>query len=411
MSPGATSELAGPIGAEGNRSVLSGRSVVNDLNRNTLSLMEARQGPNGELILTTVNNQRTQILTDNQEEALDREGLFRFSANTWMDQSGIIPEVKNSLDGRKEFFVHTGDAILINAARFRNFRLISKGISACTGIAIRATKNGVTYYGFLHVYNSHDKNKQALVEQILLARDTLVDRLGFANQDIEYIVDYRVEEYHKSAQDSEMEVERTIPSSRFIFHRRYLDRVTMDDIVVNKDGAEILGFQTTTSIIYPWKNNSNSAVEYNGSNDSFGGIDHSVSLRSTSSSTGTPGGIDFRFLPIVTQSIDSLKASIRVMPQASLERINLIQEWSNIERLVNSGITPSAERLKDYLAASCFKGNLDSDMDKIVSCISDILRMEEETYCSTDPTFKDILVVLGSGRSGVELKIIFNEVI
>jgi hypothetical protein len=109
--------------------------------------------------------------------------------------------------------------------------------------------------------------------------------------------------------------------------------------------------------------------------------------------------------------MDSLKASIRAMPQASLQRINLNQEWFDIERLVNSGITPSAERLKDYLAASCFKDNLDSDMDKIVSCISDILRMQEETCCATDPTLKDILVVLGSGRSGEELKVAFSGVI
>ena len=139
--------------------------------------------------------------------------------------------------------------------------------------------------------------------------------------------------------------------------------------------------------------------------------DAEVSSSPVADQVKTTGGIDFRFLPIVTQSMDSLKASIRTMPQASLERINLTQELSDIERLVNSGITPSAERIKDYLAASCFKGNLDSDMDKIVSCISDILRMQEETCCATDPTLKDILVVLGSGRSGAELKVAFSGVI
>jgi len=128
----------------------------------------------------------------------------------------------------------------------------------------------------------------------------------------------------------------------------------------------------------------------------------------TSYSPANTGGIDFRFLPIVTQSMDSLGKSIRAMPQVGLQRINLAQEWSDIERLVSSGITPSAERLKEYLAASCFKGNLDRDMEKIVSCISDILRMQEETCCVTDPTLKDILVVLGSGRSGEELKVAFK---
>jgi hypothetical protein len=141
------------------------------------------------------------------------------------------------------------------------------------------------------------------------------------------------------------------------------------------------------------------------------GIATSASLESIPRGPSTPGGIDFRFLPIVTQSMDSLKASMRAMPQSSLQRINLTQEWSDIQRLVNSGITPSAERIKDYLVASCFKGNLDTDIDKIVSCISDILRMQEEACCSTDPILKDILVVLGSGRSGEELKVAFSGMI
>ncbi|MEK7308735.1 MAG: hypothetical protein AAB089_06665, partial [Nitrospirota bacterium] len=124
----------------------------------------------------------------------------------------------------------------------------------------------------------------------------------------------------------------------------------------------------------------------------------------------TPGGIDFRFLPIVTQSMGNLKAGIGAIPLGSLRGINLTQEWSDIEHLVNAGITPSAERLKEYLAASCFKGSLDTDMNRIVSCIADILRMQEGTCCLTDPTLKDILVVLGSGRSAEELKLAFSEV-
>jgi hypothetical protein len=119
------------------------------------------------------------------------------------------------------------------------------------------------------------------------------------------------------------------------------------------------------------------------------------------------GGIDFRFLPIVNQSMDSLKASLRAMSQSNLQRISLTQEWSSIERLVNAGITPSAERLEEYFAASNLKGNLDSDRAKIVSCISDILRMEEQDYSATDQTLKDILVVLGSGRNAEELKSAF----
>jgi len=130
-------------------------------------------------------------------------------------------------------------------------------------------------------------------------------------------------------------------------------------------------------------------------------------LKSSTSSPliSKPGGIDFRFMPIVTQSMDSLRASIRSLPRNSLQDVNLTQEWSDIERLLNSGIAPSTERLKEYFIASYYKNNLDSDMEKIVSCISDILRQEEESCCSTDPMLKDMLVVLGSGRSGEELKL------
>ena len=134
------------------------------------------------------------------------------------------------------------------------------------------------------------------------------------------------------------------------------------------------------------------------------GIDDSESSRQDK----TTGGIDFRFLPIFTQSMDSLKVSMKAMNQSNLQRINLTQEWLGIQRLVDSGITPSVEHLKDYFVASCFRGNLDSDKEKILSCIADILRMEEESCNTTDQALKDILVVLGSSRNGEELKVAFS---
>lgn len=118
------------------------------------------------------------------------------------------------------------------------------------------------------------------------------------------------------------------------------------------------------------------------------------------------GGIDFRSLPIVIQSLGNLKAGLNI-PQSSMQRIDLTREWADIERMVKSGITPSAQRLKEFLAASCIQGSSDGDLGKIVSCIADILRMEEESCSLTDPALKDILVVLDSGRSAEELKLVF----
>ena len=87
--------------------------------------------------------------------------------------------------------------------------------------------------------------------------------------------------------------------------------------------------------------------------------------------------------------------------------INLNSGWRQIENLVNSGITPSAERIKEYIQASCYNGNVDREIDKVISCVSDILRIEEERCCETDATLKDILVVLESSRSAQELKEVF----
>jgi len=123
--------------------------------------------------------------------------------------------------------------------------------------------------------------------------------------------------------------------------------------------------------------------------------------------TDKKGGIDFRALPIVTQAIGNLSASIGTIPLSRFRGIDLDYEWRDIERLVNSGITPSAERIKEYLQASCYQGNTDKDIDKVISCISDILRLEEERYSPTDPVLKDILVVLDSSSSSQELKAVF----
>jgi hypothetical protein len=64
--------------------------------------------------------------------------------------------------------------------------------------------------------------------------------------------------------------------------------------------------------------------------------------------------------------------------------------------------------LKEYLFASCFRGNYDNDAEKMVYCIAEVLRMEEQSCSATDPALKDILVVLGSGRSA-ELKLVFTR--
>ncbi len=119
------------------------------------------------------------------------------------------------------------------------------------------------------------------------------------------------------------------------------------------------------------------------------------------------GGIDFRQLPIVRKAIGNLKANLGSSAMEKLNSMNLDTEWQEIENLVNQGAIPQAERLKSYIQASCLKGNADKDIDKVISCIADILRIEEDFYIPTEPMLLDILVAVESVNSVQQLKAAF----
>jgi len=123
-----------------------------------------------------------------------------------------------------------------------------------------------------------------------------------------------------------------------------------------------------------------------------------------SASALTPGGIDFRSLPIVNQAMTNLKANNNVLTQIKLASVNLSTEWNQIEKMADSGITPSTQRIKEYLQASSLKGSVIKDKNKVISCISNILRKQEEECCVTEPELRDILVVLESSNSAQDLK-------
>lgn len=119
------------------------------------------------------------------------------------------------------------------------------------------------------------------------------------------------------------------------------------------------------------------------------------------------GGIDFRSLPIVTQAITNLNANVSSSAINNLMSVNLDEEWIQIEGMASAGIIPSAERIKEYVQSSCAQESISRDKDKIVLCISDILKQEEERGVATDATLRDVLVVLESMQGGHELRDVF----
>jgi hypothetical protein len=119
------------------------------------------------------------------------------------------------------------------------------------------------------------------------------------------------------------------------------------------------------------------------------------------------GGIDFRTLPIVTQAVTNLSANISSSAIQNLISINLGEEWQQIERMASSGIAPSPERIKEYIQASCAQDSITQHKEKILLCILDILRQEEERCEHTNPTLRDILVVLESMSNPQEFRQVF----
>jgi hypothetical protein len=131
-----------------------------------------------------------------------------------------------------------------------------------------------------------------------------------------------------------------------------------------------------------------------------------------------PGGIDFRGLPIVTQPVPShvglanIPVSADMHPNLSdglVSRPPTGNEWQEIEKMLKAGITPSAERIKEYLAGSCATEDFTEASNRVLSCIAEILRLEEENCCATDAALRGLLILLESGKPAQEMKLVLAK--
>lgn len=115
------------------------------------------------------------------------------------------------------------------------------------------------------------------------------------------------------------------------------------------------------------------------------------------------GGVDFRALPIMIQPVKTPVTNPISRP-ISRANVNLDKEWSEIQNMLNGGIIPSSERIKEYLEACVNSDKCDEGMQKALSGIADILRLEEERVLSTEPALRDLLVLLESDKTPVEIQ-------
>jgi precorrin-6B methylase 2 len=133
-------------------------------------------------------------------------------------------------------------------------------------------------------------------------------------------------------------------------------------------------------------------------------------LSSSDSPSSKKGGIDLRALPIVTQPMPAIPGVNLSAPPLSQHNINLDTEWQEIQNMLNAGIIPSCERIKEYLEASCQSQDCSQRVDNMLSCLADILRLEEDRVASTEPVLKELLVLLESDKQASEMQLALSKI-
>ncbi len=137
------------------------------------------------------------------------------------------------------------------------------------------------------------------------------------------------------------------------------------------------------------------------------------------------GGIDLRAMTIVRQpvslgSIPQSKNGIASVPLASLGvprndnhqaiSASLEKEWEQIQNMLGAGIIPSNQRIKEYLISICNEKDCVQEIDKVLSCLADVFRLEEERCSDTDAPLKEILVLLESNQPAAELQLALAKI-
>jgi tRNA A-37 threonylcarbamoyl transferase component Bud32 len=129
------------------------------------------------------------------------------------------------------------------------------------------------------------------------------------------------------------------------------------------------------------------------------------------SSKDTKGGIDFRGLPIITQPIIAQQAAKTInLNKNEKIALNLDSQWQEIEIMLNGGIIPSLERIKEYVSSSCKSVDCRQRLELALSAVADILRLEEERSSSTEEALKQMLILLESNKTSIEIEVVLAEV-
>ena len=122
------------------------------------------------------------------------------------------------------------------------------------------------------------------------------------------------------------------------------------------------------------------------------------------SRASNPGGIDFRNLPSVMQAVTNLNMKLQTIPLAGVSGVDLSKEIGDMNRMIAGRMSPSADRVAECFKAFVQSGGAIDKRRELLSCIGQIISLDEENCSATDPAVRQILTILESGRPAGELQ-------
>jgi len=132
-----------------------------------------------------------------------------------------------------------------------------------------------------------------------------------------------------------------------------------------------------------------------------------TSLRSVSIPEHGVGGIDFKHKALAGAttyeamgSFSGLDFSLPKLSSQALLSFNLDKEQSDISRAIDNGIIVSGQRIKEFMAASVAKGELENRRDTVITWLAK-LGILEETQCCTQESSKEYREALVIADSAV----------
>ncbi|MFA4842372.1 MAG: hypothetical protein WC658_00855 [Candidatus Omnitrophota bacterium] len=126
------------------------------------------------------------------------------------------------------------------------------------------------------------------------------------------------------------------------------------------------------------------------------------------------GGINLTAMPIVTQPLSGHRVPgtgySAPNPEPRTPNPDFSLQQQELQRLLNAGIIPSSERMKQYLISCCQQLNYQQELDKALVYVAHIFRLEEERDLPSGADLKGLLFLIESGKPTQELALAASKI-